>query len=81
MGFPSGSEVKNLSASAEDTGDTGSILGQGRSPGEGNGNPLQCSFLRNPMNREAWWATGYGVAKSLDMTQGLSSNKYLKTNL
>ena len=81
MGFPSGSEVKNLSASAEDTRDTGSILGQGRSPGEGNGNPLQCSFLRNPMNREAWWATGYGVAKSLDMTQGLSSNKYLKTNL
>ena len=81
MGFPSGSEVKNLSASAEDTRDTGSILGQGRSPGEGNGNPLQCSFLRTPMNREAWWATGYGVAKSLDMTQGLSSNKYLKTNL
>ena len=63
MGFPSGSEVKNLSASAEDTRDTGSILGQGRSPGEGNGNPLQYCFLRNPMNREAWWATGYGVAE------------------
>ena len=40
MGFPSGSEAKNLPASAEDTRDTDSILGWGRSPGEGNGNPL-----------------------------------------
>ena len=69
MGFPSGSEVKNLPTSAEDTRDTSSILGWGRAPGEGNGKPLQYSFLRNPMNREAWWATGNGVAKSLDMTQ------------
>ena len=40
------------------------ILGLGRSPGEGDGNPLQCSWLENPMDREAWWATVHGVAKS-----------------
>ena len=50
MGFPGGSVVKNLLASA---GDTGSIPGLGRSPGEGNGNPLQYSCLENPMDRRA----------------------------
>ena len=50
-GFPGGSEVK---ASASDAGDPGSIPGSGRSPGEGNGNPLQYSCLENPMDREAW---------------------------
>ena len=45
-GFPGGSEVK---ASASNAGDQGSITGLGRSPGEGNGNPLQCSCLENPM--------------------------------
>ena len=45
-------------------GDTGSILGLGRSPGEGNGNPLQHSCLGNPMDKGAWWATVHGVAKS-----------------
>ena len=44
-------------------GDPGLIPGSGRSPGEGNGNPLQYSCLGNPMDREAWWAT-VGVAKS-----------------
>ena len=44
--------------------DPGSIPGSGRSPGEGNGNPLQCSCLENSMDRGAWWATVYGVAKS-----------------
>ena len=39
-------------------------LGQGRSPGEGNGNPLQYSYLENPMDGGAWWATVHGVAKS-----------------
>ena len=40
------------------------IPGSGRSPGEGNGNPLQYSCLENPMDRGAWWATVYGVGKS-----------------
>ena len=44
------------------------ILGLGRSPGEGNSNPLQYSCLRNSMNRGAWWAIVHGVAKELDMT-------------
>ena len=51
-------------ASAYDAGDPGSIPGLGRSPGEGNGNPLQYSWLENPMDRGAWWATVHGVAKS-----------------
>ena len=53
MGFPDGSVVKNLPANA---GDSGSILGSGRSPGEGDGNPLQYSCLENPVDRGAWWA-------------------------
>ena len=61
MGFPGGSEVK---ASACNAGDLGSILGSGRSPGEGNGNPLQYSCVENPMDRGAWWATVHGVGKS-----------------
>ena len=60
-GFPGGSEVK---ASACKAGDLGSIPGLGRSPGEGNGNPLQYSCLENPMGGGAWWATVHGVAKS-----------------
>ena len=53
-GFPGGSVVKSLPTSA---GDLGSVPGLGRSPGEGNGNPLQYSNLGNPMDRGAWWAT------------------------
>ena len=53
--------VKNTPASA---GDSGSIPGAGRSPGEGNGNSLQYSCLENPMDRGTWWATVYGVAKN-----------------
>ena len=56
--------VKNLSVNAEDAGDAGSIPGLGRSPGGGHGNPLQCSCLENPMDRETWWATVHGVAKN-----------------
>ena len=59
--FPGGSEVK---VSACNVGDLGSIPGLGRSPGEGNGNPLQYSCLENPMDRGAWWAIVHGVAKS-----------------
>ena len=61
VGFPGGSVVQNLPANA---GDTGWIPGSGRSPGGGNGNPLQYSCLENPMDRGAWWAAVYGVAKS-----------------
>jgi len=49
--------VKNPSASAGDIKDLGSIPGLGRSPGGGHGNPLQYSFLENPMGRGTWWAT------------------------
>ena len=56
--------VKNLPANARDV---GSIPGSGRSP-EGNVNPLQYSAWKNLMDRGAWWAVVYGVAKELDMT-------------
>ena len=59
--FPGGSDGK---ASAYNAGDLGSIPGSGRSPGEGNGNPLQYSCLENPMDGGAWWATVHGLAKS-----------------
>ena len=63
MGFPGGSVVENPPVNA---GYTGSVPGSGRSPGEGNGNPLQYSWLGNPMDRRAWWVTVHGVAKELD---------------
>ena len=53
-----------VKASACNVGDLDSIPGSGRSPGEGNGNPLQYSCLENPMVGGAWWATVHGVAKS-----------------
>ena len=56
--------VKNLPANAGDTRDVGSVLRSGKSPGGGNGNPLQYSCLENSMDRGAWWATAHGVAKS-----------------
>ena len=49
-------------------GNAGLIPGSGRSPGEGNGNPLQYSCLENPMDRGAWWATVHRVAKESDTT-------------
>ena len=55
--------VKNLPANAGDTGDAGLIPGSGRSPGGGNGNPLQYSWLEKPMDRGAWRATVHVVAK------------------
>ena len=48
--------VKNLPGNPGDVREAGLILGSGRSPGGGHGNPLQCSCLENPMEREAWWA-------------------------
>jgi len=56
--------VKKLPANAGDIRDAGSIPGMGRSLGGGHGNPLQYSCLENPMDRGAWQATVYGVAKS-----------------
>ena len=61
LGFPGGSDGKESACSA---GEPGSIPGLGRSSGEGNGNSLQYSCLENSMDREAWWATVHGVAKS-----------------
>ena len=61
LGFTGGSEAK---ASASNAGDLGSIPGLGRSPGEGNGNPLQYSCLENPMDGGALWATVHRVVKS-----------------
>jgi hypothetical protein len=56
--------VKNLPASAGDARGMGSIPGSGRSPGVGNGNPLQYSCLENPVDRGAWWAAVHGVVNS-----------------
>ena len=61
MDFPDGSLVKNLPANA---GDVGLVPGSGKSPGEGNGYPVQYSCLENSRDRGAWWATVHGVAKS-----------------
>ena len=61
VGFPSSSVSKESACSA---GDLGSIPGSGRSPGEGNGNPLQYSCLENAMDRGAWQDTVHGVSKS-----------------
>ena len=67
-GFPGGSEAK---ASAYNAGDVGSIPGSGRSPGEGNGNPLQYSCLENPMDGGAWQATLVHGHKESDTTEQL----------
>ena len=62
---------KESTCNAGDTEDMGSIAGLGRFPEGGNGNPLQCSCLKNPMDRGAWRATVHGIAKS----QSLSSHR------
>ena len=67
MGFPAGSVIRNPPVNA---GDTALFPGSGRSPGEGNGNPLQDSCLRNSMDRGAWQATVHGIKtkkKKMDM--------------
>ena len=68
--------AKNPLAQAGDTGDSGSIPGWGRAPGEGS--PPQSSGLENPMDRGAWWATAHGVSKSL--TQ-LSTHTHTHTHM
>ena len=69
VGFPGGSDSKESTYNA---GDLGSIPGLGRSPGERNGNPLQCSCLENYMDVGAWQATVYGVKKHSDTTERLT---------
>ena len=73
LGFPGGSEVK---ASACSEGDLGWIPGSGRSPGEGNGNPLQYSCLENPTDGGAWWATVHGVTKSRTRLSNLTFTNF-----
>ena len=74
QGFP-GDLVKNLPANA---GDVSSNPGVGRSPGEGNGNPLQFSYLGNHMDRGAWWATIHGVVKWIGLgDQTTSTQKHV----
>ena len=63
-GFSGVNVVKNLPAIAGDARDSGWIPGYGRSPGEGNGNPLRYSCLENPKDRGVWQATVHGIAKS-----------------
>ena len=74
-GFPGGSAIKNPPANA---GDSGSIPALRRSPGEGNGNPLQYSFLENSMDRGAWWATIPGITKSRNLR--LNNNNVSRLN-
>ena len=71
MGFSGGTVVKNLPANA---GDLSLIPGSGRSPGEGDGNPLQYSCLGNPMDRGAWQAAVHEVAKSQNQLSTHSLN-------
>ena len=66
MGVPGGAVVRNLPASL---GDTCSIPGSGGFPGEGNGNPLQYSWLENPMDRGAWGAMVHGLTKESDVAE------------
>ena len=70
--------VKNPSAKAGDIREVGSMLGWGRSPGEGNGNPLQYSCLENPMERGACWATVHGVTQSQTRLKWLSMHMNVK---
>ena len=74
LNFLGGSVVKNLPANAGDTRDTGLTPGSGRSPGVGNGNPLQYPHLEEPRDREAWRASVHGAAKSLIQLSTLSTH-------
>ena len=76
MGFPCGSAGKE---SMCNMGDLGSIPGLGRSPGEGNGTPLQYSCLENPRDGRAWWAAIYGVAQSRTRLSDLAAAEYFLT--
>ena len=64
MGFPGGASDEESFANAEDIREAGSSPGSGKSPGGGHSNPLQYSFLENPMEKEAWWAIVHRVIKN-----------------
>ena len=66
--------------SACNVADLGLIPGSGRSLREGNGNPLWCSCLRNPVDREAWWSTVHGVTES-DMTEQLTETHFFPNHI
>ena len=78
-GFPDDLVGKESTCSGGDTRDVCLIPGLGRFPGGGNGNPLQCSCLKSPRDRGAWWATVHGVSE-LDGTEQLDNNKVLKVH-
>ena len=73
--------VKNLPANAGDGGDTGSVPGPGRSPGEGRVNPLQYSCLENPMDKGTWQATVPGVAQSWTLLKRFSMQSFMLLDL
>ena len=73
--------VKNLPTNAGNVRDMSSIPGSRRSPGGGNSSPLQYSCLNNPMDRGAWWATVYGVTKSLMWLKWLSTHASISYHL
>ena len=75
VGLPRWLSGKESACNTGDTGDADSIPGSGRSPGQGNGNPLQYSWLENPTDRGARWAAVLGVSKSLSMTEQLSTHE------
>ena len=79
LGFPGGGMVKNLPKNAGDTGAVGSVLGLGRSPGEGNGIAPPYSCLENPMDREALQAIVHGVTKKSDTNEHAHMHAILHT--
>ena len=74
-------EVKNPPANARDLREVGSVPGVGRSSGARNGNPLQCSCLENPRDRQAWWARVHGVAKESDRIENQVTERHLGPTL
>ena len=78
LGFPGGSDSED---SVFSVGDLGSIPGSGRSPGEGNGNPLQYSCLGNHMDRGAWWAAVHGIAKFHNFSDSACTHTGTRTHL
>ena len=73
--------VENPPANAGNIGYMGSIPGSGRSPGRGNGNPLQYSCLKNTTDRGAWQATVHEAAKESDLTERLNTDTHAHTNI
>ena len=73
--------IKNLPATVEDTGDAGLISGSGKSPGEGNGNPLQYCCLENSMDSGDWQAAVHEVSKESDTTEQSRERESISLNL